>query len=133
MKKIFLSLLTTIGILFLTSCNSISQNTKSSRELTEKENSSCIKLSLNDKFNVVLDANATTGYQWEIVKYNKSVIELVHSDYKVDSSLMGAPGKQIYTFKVLSKGVTKLKIIYHRSWEKDVKPAKIFELKIIGK
>ena len=121
-----------MGVLVLmvtVSCNVIQKKT-SVKELQLKDSGQTLSTTVGDTLKIVLDANETTGYTWEIKGYDKTVIRLDKSCYKVDSKLIGAPGKQIYFFKVIDKGETDLNIIYHRSWEKGVKPVKTFNLEI---
>ena len=95
-----------------------------------KDSGATVELTKGEEIKVSLEANATTGYEWKIAEIDDSVIKLVNSDYRVNSerNITGAGGYQNYTFKVVGQGSTKLEIIYHRSWEKNKKPLKTFDL-----
>lgn len=75
-------------------------------------------------FVVNLEANPTTGYQWEVVSYDKALLTLKSSVYqRPDTKLIGAGGQMLFTFTV-NKGKThpkstKLVFKYARPWEKD--------------
>ena len=106
-----------------------SMNSLKKFQMTDSGTSANMKL--EEKFQIELAANATTGYQWDITNTRNPVIKLVGNDYKVNSDLIGAGGQQIYNFIAKAKGKTKLQIIYHRPWEKDTNPIKTFELTIV--
>ena len=74
-------------------------------------------------FDVILASNASTGYKWKLNHYDKASISLVNQVYvPANSDKMGAPGKQVFTFKVLSQDdslkSTQISFIYQRAWEK---------------
>ena len=80
---------------------------------------------------VSLEGNMTTGYVWEIESFNGSLLgkkQEFESDTR--NKLVGAPGVQIFRFTGIKPGKTELKIVYHRPWETNVKPAKIFTLQV---
>jgi inhibitor of cysteine peptidase len=74
------------------------------------------------QFRVVLPANPTTGYQWTLHNYNKSLLRLVSSQFnRPNSTLIGAGGSAIFTFQVIpgaiTPSVTALVFSYARPWE----------------
>lgn len=84
--------------------------------------------------NLELKGNYTTGYSWNIVSCDEKIIKLTDSKYTPDSlQLAGTGGMQHFTFNIVGKGQTELKITYNRVWEKDVAPAETFTLKIDSK
>lgn len=84
-----------------------------------------IVVKAGQQFNIILDANRTTGFDWTISKpLDKEVVSLAGTDYKISNpDLMGSGGKAIYTFKAMGKGKALIHMQYARSWEKKVKPA----------
>ena len=98
------------------------------------DNGSQIKLNKGQMLVITLEANPTTGYTWEVVESNMSVIRQVGEiEFQPESSLIGAGGVQTLRFETMNVGQTPLKLIYHRPWEKDVKPLKTFSLQVIVK
>lgn len=79
-------------------------------------------------FVIVLDSNPSTGYSWEVAEIDEKILRQVgKSEFRQESGLLGAPGKQILRFEAVAAGYTTLKLIYHRPWEKGVEPTrKIF-------
>lgn len=73
-------------------------------------------------FEVTLPANPTTGYQWTLQKYDKTLVKAGDEHFLVpQSGLMGASGFSVFNFQVKS-GVqrpasTTLVFRYARSWE----------------
>ena len=82
--------------------------------------------SVGKEFSLVLESNATTGYQWQLAKnLNKKFLKLVRNDYIASqSNLVGAGGKEIWIFKALKPGKTTIRFKYIRPWEKNTKSAK---------
>lgn len=75
-------------------------------------------------FVISLAANATTGYQWSVVQFDKSILTLSSSVYQTpQTKLIGAGGQMLFTF-ALNKGrsyprMMHLTFKYARSWEKE--------------
>ena len=85
-----------------------------------------IQATVGKEFAITLDANATTGYQWQFAKpLDESIIQLIRSEYLPDKTeLVGAGGKQVWVFKALKQGKTAISFKYIRPWEKNTPPAK---------
>jgi len=76
----------------------------------------------NDNFFVILEANPTTGYQWE-VDFDSDYLELTNREYVAPSSgLVGAGGDETFNFLALKSGQTEIIFSYLRSWEEDKPP-----------
>jgi predicted secreted protein len=62
-------------------------------------------------FQIMIESNPTTGYHWEIVgELDKSVVEFVSKEYQSTSQpgLAGGGGVDIWTFKAVAAGQTKI-------------------------
>lgn len=76
----------------------------------------------DSSFVIHLPANATTGYQWNVVRFNKALLDLKSHQYTApQSKVMGAGGEASFTFllqhaKSLPKS-TELVFRYARPWE----------------
>ena len=77
-----------------------------------------------DIFTIRLEANATTGYEWNLTNLaSQDICQLVSSEYEPsDSNRIGAGGHQVWTFLALKRGETDLVFEYLRSWEPGIKP-----------
>ena len=83
------------------------------------------EVELGEMFEIVLEANATTGYSWELIEIDDDVVQLMESEYIADPNaegLVGKGGKTVFRFEAVGSGQTALKIVYRRSWETDVEP-----------
>jgi len=88
--------------------------------------SGLIKVKVGQEFNITLESNPTTGYQWQLAKQlDRSIVELVRSEYRPsESGLLGAGGIEVWTFKAVKSGTAEISFEYVRSWETDVPPIK---------
>ena len=74
------------------------------------------------QFTVKLPANPTTGFQWTVKEYDKTILTLTDSEYlPPQTKLFGAGGNMIFTFELV-KGKkypqsTQMVFNYARSWE----------------
>jgi inhibitor of cysteine peptidase len=70
-----------------------------------------IETSPGKNFQIVIEANPTTGYHWEIVdELDKNVVEFVSKEYKSTSEpgLVGGGGVDTWTFKAVGVGQTRI-------------------------
>jgi len=109
-----------LAVFFLATCVATAEQTPEPVALPP------IETEAGQSFTVTLDANPTTGYMWQFAaRLDEAVVKLVGSEFKQsDGKLVGAGGKQIWTFKAVGKGNTKISLKYVRPWEKGVPPAK---------
>lgn len=67
-----------------------------------------IEVQAGDTFNIVIDANPSTGYHWELVgELDGNVVEFTSRDYTADEPVLaGSGGVDVWTFKAVSAGET---------------------------
>lgn len=89
------------------------------------------------QFEIIQNANATTGYSWVLREYDKRLLKLINSTYiPSKSQLAGAGGKMIWVFKAtpeaFQQGSTETKILltYARSWAPNDHPTSV-EFKVV--
>lgn len=100
--------------------------------ITQAQNQSKVKVKKDASFQVLLNANPTTGFDWRILSYDSTIIEVKHKSFiKSDTQRMGAPGKQVFKFKAIAAGITDLRLIYVRPWERATSEADSFRVQII--
>jgi inhibitor of cysteine peptidase len=91
-----------------------------------------IYLQKGECFAITLESNPSTGYAWEIVPVEKSILTLViREDIQSKSGLLGASGQVVLVFEAAANGRETLQLLYRRSWEKDVPPVNSFELNMV--
>jgi inhibitor of cysteine peptidase len=84
-----------------------------------------IEVRVGEEFVIILKANPTTGYQWQLAQpLDEGKVELVGSEYKApEGDRVGAGGTEVWTFKAVGAGKTTIALEYVRPWEKDAPPA----------
>lgn len=126
MKKILMVILTILMLsLSLTACSS------NKVEIGAEANGETVELTAGQKLVLSLESNPTTGFDWEVSEIDEDVIKQSgESEYKSESDLIGAGGVRTFTFEAVTAGTSALKLIYHRSWEKDIPPEQVFTVTI---
>ena len=91
----------------------------------ESKEAKVIESQVGNNFTIKLEANATTGYEWQFTKpLEEDILQLISSEYLPDKTeLLGAGGKQVWIFKALKSGKTTIYFKYVRPWEKNTPPA----------
>ena len=98
-------------------------------EVTEEQNGGLVALSVRDRVRVVIDGNPTTGFLWEVEDLDGSLLRQIgESSFKPYSNLTGSGGDFALTFEALKAGATRLRLIYHRPFEKGVPPGRVYEV-----
>ena len=103
--------------------------------ITAAANHRTVEMKVGDNLELTLAGNPTTGYVWEKVAGDNTILSL-QGDYKyipARSALVGSGGKFVFTFLGAAPGKTKLRLIYSRPFEKDTAPIKTFAVKVIVK
>lgn len=119
------------AILSLGACGPPAQG---SRQFSENDSGSTVELRTGDTLKVMLGGNPTTGYQWEIASVDSNVVkQRGDPEYRSDSAAVGASGKFTFTFEAAAPGQTVLRLVYRRPFEKNVPPARTFEITAVVK
>lgn len=84
----------------------------------------------NEQFEVSLSETRTAGYHWVITERDEPILELLSEKTVPNAGAVGGSGHHIWSFRAASPGETRLTFEYSRPWEKSVKPARTFRLKI---
>ncbi|MFP3974922.1 MAG: protease inhibitor I42 family protein [Chloroflexota bacterium] len=100
-------------------------------------NNEQVELNVGELLEVTLESNASTGFQWQLAEItDPDVVEKKTDEYvepEGDEQVVGAPGKEIWTFKALDEGTANISMKYCRPWEEDADPAKTFVLTVVVK
>jgi len=102
----------------------------------EKDADSQVELEQEQILVVTLESNPTTGYRWEVVETQESILEQMgEAEFKPSETgeppLVGAGGWEIFRFKAISAGRMTLQLVYHRPWEEGVEPVKTFSIQVV--
>jgi len=98
---------------------------------TAEDDGGQVVLEVGQTLAISLEGNPTTGYTWEAVEFDEGVLEQGETEYEASSKAIGAGGTETLQFKAVRAGEVALRLVYHRPWEKDVKPAKTYALKVV--
>ncbi|NCC51415.1 MAG: hypothetical protein EOM20_09395 [Spartobacteria bacterium] len=99
---------------------------------TAKDNGREVNVPIDDVFEIELEGNITTGYTWENVSESSGAVEQVgEAEYKAAGNRLGSGGIFTFKFKAAAAGSAVIKLVYHRTFEKDAPPADTFEMKIV--
>ena len=83
---------------------------------------------------LTLDSNPTTGYSWQLGEFDEAVLKQTNHEYvpyERPPGKMGVGGKETWYFEGRAPGETALHLVYVRSWEEDVEPAKTFTVRVV--
>ncbi|PKN60957.1 MAG: hypothetical protein CVU53_00430 [Deltaproteobacteria bacterium HGW-Deltaproteobacteria-11] len=85
-------------------------------------------------FALTLRSNPTTGYIWQLTEpLNEGIVRFIGQEYRMDKTdRVGAGGREIWTFKAVGSGETRINLKYARPWEKDTAPAKTAQFRIVS-
>jgi inhibitor of cysteine peptidase len=94
-----------------------------------------VELSVGQSLVVTLASNITTGYSWSLAQNSdETVLNKTGNEYIApQTTLIGAGGKEEWTFKALKQGNSTISMVYSRPWETDTPPAQTFDLTVVVK
>ena len=103
-------------------------------KLDAKDNGSKVEMKAGQVLVISLESNPTTGYAWEVVDLEEGILQqLGESEFEPESKAVGAGGMQTFRFKALKTGHVELKLLHHRSWEKNEEPLDTFTIQVVVK
>ena len=81
-----------------------------------------------------LEANASTGYRWELVQPVSDVVSVVdngtYREAPDPEARVGTGGSTSFVFRAVRRGRAVLDLVYRRFWETDVPPAKLVKVEL---
>ena len=106
-------------ILIMAGCTCTPKN-----QCKNTEDSTMITTKVGEEFTITLDSNPTTGYQWKLSdNLTEGIVKFVKSEYVApETEMVGAGGKEIWTFKGVRPGETTVDLEYVRPWETGIEP-----------
>ena len=108
----------------------------SERVITEAQNRQAVTLPRNATLTLRLEANGTTGYEWQIVNLPRN-LKLVGTAYDAQAQppaapqIAGAGGAQRLTFKAVAAGRGALRLIYRQPWNPTARPERSFRISVL--
>jgi len=127
-----LTLLFLLPIILFTAACSLAQ--PEMLVLTAENADQSVEVQQDQIFQVSLEGNLTTGYNWVMAPQDPELIaQQGDPEYKAASNLVGSPGTLIFTLKAVAPGQTTLHFDYKRPWEETTKPEKTYAVTVIVK
>ena len=110
-------------IIFVSSC---------AGPFTIEDSGTTVNLGIDDPFEIELQGNASTGFAWQVMPYDSTIIKQVgEREYTANDDRVGSAGTYTYKFQTTAAGQTDLLLVYHRKWEEHKPPVKMFKMKIV--
>jgi inhibitor of cysteine peptidase len=106
--------------------------------LTAEDNGGQVALEQGQVLVVSLASNPTTGYHWEVVEVDESILRQDgEPEFAAPEAgatpMVGAGGTETFRFVVTGSGETSLALAYRRSWEEGVEPLETFAVQVLGR
>ena len=80
------------------------------------------KIDVGDKIYIELCSNPTTGFQWLYEISDDAVVEEEDHDFHPpEGDVVGASGKETWTFEGIGKGTTEIFMEYSQPWDGGIK------------
>lgn len=98
-----------------------------SLSFTAEDDGSQMSVDAGSRFTVELPGNPSTGYDWQVVELDETIVRLVGQAFDAESTLVGAPGTVTLTFEAVAAGTTDVHLAYERAFE-DAEPQGEFSL-----
>ena len=103
-----------VAVALISGCGSSTKTTSStpsSSDVTGNVTGESIQANAGEQFQVTLESNPTTGYEWQITtKPDTKVVTEKGSTFiaPTSSAVMGAPGTEVWTFQAVAAGKTNI-------------------------
>ena len=97
----------------------------------ENDNGSQAEIRPGESIRISLPENATTGFSWEIDRYEEACLEATSREPSYPATgAVGSAGRVAFTFKGKKPGQGEIVLVHHRPWEKNQPPIAEFRIRI---
>jgi inhibitor of cysteine peptidase len=103
-----------------------------SMKLNENDAGKTVEIAVGDALEIILPANPTTGYVWEVNSLGLNVLRLGETNF-INDTAIGSSGMEVIKFQAIAAGKSTVKLIFHRPFEQNIPPLKTFEVTVIIK
>lgn len=103
---------------------------KMEHAVTETDNNRTIAVHPGETVRIVLPENATTGYRWEIDRYDEELIRVVSTEPHYTAKAPGSGGEVDFTVQGKKTGTGEIMLKQWRSWEGDRSVISRFRLRL---
>jgi predicted secreted protein len=100
------------------------------RTYNDQDDGASVSLTPGDAFQVRLSENPTTGYRWQLVDWDRSILDVTRDEFQPPgTSRHGAGGEHLWEFVARASGQSLLQLAYRRPWEAAT-PSRSFSLRV---
>jgi predicted secreted protein len=100
-------------------------------KLTENNSGKTVELRIGDELEITLPGNPTTGYVWEVSSLDTALLKQENPAFLPADKSIGSGGLAVMKLHAIGEGCGELKLIYHRPFEQNNPPLKIFKITVI--
>ena len=112
------------------SCSVPEKAPKTMLLLVEKDNDRTMDIHLDETVQISLPENATTGYRWEIDRYDEALIKMLATEPCYTSNAIGSGGVVAFIFQGKKIGSGEIALKHWRSWEGDASVVARFHIRL---
>lgn len=99
--------------------------------LNENDSNKTVEIHVDDELEIILPANLTRGYIWEVSSLNVNMLRLNNTHFIASDKIIGAGGIEVMKFQAITVGENQVELIFHRPFEPNIPPLKTFNLTVI--
>jgi inhibitor of cysteine peptidase len=90
-----------------------------------------VQIHIGEVFEIALPENPTTGFRWNVEASGEPFCSLLDDHFEsAPQNLPGQRGCHYWHFKAVQVGSGNITLVYRRSWERTVTPARRFTLRV---
>lgn len=136
---VFLSIMA-LGMAASIACSTPSSFAPNEVSVKESDTGKEVKVAVGGTLTVELDSNPSTGFKWELMSISDpGVVEKTGEKFEAamikraegSPPIVGAPGRELWTFKALKKGKSGVSMQYSQPWTGDTKGVRSFDLTVV--
>jgi inhibitor of cysteine peptidase len=98
--------------------------------LTLRDNDGTAEVYIGDSVRIKLPENATTGFRWEIDRYDEQLFEVLATEPHYPKDSIGAGGYVSFTFRAKNPGFGEIALKNWRHWEGDSSVTNRFRVRL---
>ncbi len=106
------------------SCDEFTENPKSMQN--------DFQIEVGDKVYIELCSNPSTGFKWNYDMSGDSALKEEGYDFEEpDGDVVGASGKEVWTFEAIEKGTTVINMEYSQPWQGGIKGEWTYRINVV--
>lgn len=98
--------------------------------LTEQDGGSTVTVDRHDLVRITLAETASTGYRWDVDRFDQGVLEWLDSKAAYKANVVGAVGEVTFLFRAKGPGLGAIHLKNWRHWEGDASITRRFDLNV---